>query len=62
MMRSVITAARITFVGIALLLVVAAVYVLWNRSEVNGSSALAVLGAAVASIGAIASWNPGKDA
>jgi hypothetical protein len=60
-MRSIITAARFLFTLIAAALIVAAVYVLIRRAEVNGSNALAVLGAAVASIGVIASWHPLKE-
>jgi hypothetical protein len=56
-MNQIIIAARTLFILIALGLILVAGYVLVNRSIVNGSNALAVLGAAIASIGVIASWH-----
>ena len=57
MMNSIIHAARVLFVFIAAFLVAASGYVLWNLASISGSNGLAILGAAIASIGVIASWN-----
>jgi ABC-type anion transport system duplicated permease subunit len=60
-MNGIITAARVLFIAMAAVLLIAAGYVVANRSEVNGSQALTVVLSAAAAIGAIASWNPRRS-
>jgi hypothetical protein len=55
-MNHVIFTARVLFIGVALLLILAAGYVIVRREDVSGPNALTVLLSAAAAIGAIAQW------
>jgi hypothetical protein len=60
-MRAIIRTARYLFTFITWVLIVASVYVVINLRDVNGTNGLAILGATVACIGVIASWQTGRD-
>jgi hypothetical protein len=61
-MIKVILYARILFIAVAVLLLIASVFVVLHMADMNGGQALTVLLSAGAAIGAIASWQPHRDA
>jgi uncharacterized membrane-anchored protein YjiN (DUF445 family) len=60
-MNRVILYARILFIVVAVLLLIATVFVVLHLQEMNGGQALTVVLSAGAAIGAIASWQPHRE-